>query len=82
MTKGCPQGSIYGPIFWDIVMAKLLGTFEDEEFVRSGVTYADDMAEVVEGDSRVMLEIKTINAIEAINRWCRENEVQVAINKT
>lgn len=80
IIKGCPQGSIVGPIFWDIIMDKLLKSMGEEESVHSALAYADDLAVVVEGDSRRTIERSACNAMRALSKWCQENKL--ATNKT
>lgn len=36
-TKGCPQGSVCGKMFWDIVMDKLLTILREKELVSAWI---------------------------------------------
>lgn len=82
ITKGCPQGSICGPIFWDIMMDGLLKTLDHENGVRTAVAYADDLAVVIEGNSRLELENKAAEVMVALDSWCKSNKMKVAAGKT
>lgn len=56
LTKGCPQGSVFGPILWCITMEDLLLTALP---AYSGVqAYADDIAVLVTGSSRVNIKVR------------------------
>lgn len=45
VTKGCPQGSVFGPTGWDVVLDSLLLKLE-----RQVVAYADVIIAVVKGN--------------------------------
>lgn len=82
ITKGCPQGSICGPIFWDIMMDTLLNELDNVRQVRSAVAYADDLAVIIEGNSRKELEEKAAEVMVSLMDWCRRNKMRVAAEKT
>ncbi|KAK9701516.1 Reverse transcriptase (RNA-dependent DNA polymerase) [Popillia japonica] len=60
LTKGCPQGSICGPIFWDIIMSDLLRTLEQLGETEANVAYADDLLLIITADSRAAIERKAM----------------------
>jgi len=83
MSKGCPQGSILGPLAWNWSMDDLLNRLEVLEI--SGVyatAYADDLAIVVGENSRAKLEEKASVPINIICSWCDSYKLQIATNKT
>ena len=82
ISKGCPQGSILGPEFWDITMEPLLYKLEELDCVKTSIAYADDLLVLIEGDSRVQLEQRSREALVAINSWCSTAKLQVAAAKT
>lgn len=43
ITKGCPQSSICGPIFWDFAIEPLLDTLDRDDSVGGVVAYADGL---------------------------------------
>lgn len=82
LTKGCPQGSICGPIFWDIVMDKLLRKTSNDGNIKSAIAYADDLLVIVEGDSRAEIERKSNEALGNINGWCGAHKMEIAAHKS
>ena len=82
ISKGCPQGSICGPVFWDIALEPCLYKLQDKKEVRGVVAYADDILIIIEGDSRRELENKSNSVIEVLNSWCNENKLKISTEKT
>lgn len=68
--KGVPQGSILGPVLFNIVMAKLAKTLEQETSARFAI-YADDITIWTEGrdyssTSDMLVELQAaVNSLEA-----------------
>ena len=81
-SKGCPQGSILGPEFWDITLEPLLKELEQAECIKSAVAYADDLLILIEADSRRLLEQLSREALVVINNWCITAKMKIAANKT
>lgn len=67
LTKGCPQGSILGPLLWNIMFETLLKMDVGYEFEL--IAYVDDLLIVVQGRSRVDLQTKTQNALNEVTAW-------------
>lgn len=84
MEKGCPQGSIIGPIAWNCCMDTLLKKLEEEihEEEAEAIAYADDLAILIKGKSRVELENTGKNVIKIINEWCDINKLKTSSTKT
>lgn len=82
ITKGCPQGSVCGPIFWDLIMEELLDTLHTNNDVKTTVAYADDLLIVVEGTSRREIETKSNNILRDLNQWCKKQKLTVSQKKT
>lgn len=80
LHKGCPQGSIVGPDFWNICVDKLL-----IRLTKSGVVvvaYADDLVVIVYGNSRRELEVNAAVAVNIIYNWSLEEGLQLSKDKT
>lgn len=82
MQKGCPQGSIVGPTMWNICMDALLWKFAEMYEEVSAVAYADDLAILIKGSSRLELERTGTKAIEKINEWCVSHKLNISASKT
>lgn len=79
-SRGCPQGSVLGPLLWNLVADSLLERLNTED--ASLVMYADDGTIVVEGDSRVIIEEKASRAITELMTWCEEQRLEISATKT
>lgn len=82
ITKGCPQGSICGPVFWDITFEPLIQKLEEDVNADGVTAYADDLLVLVSADSRAYLEQKTTQLLTEIDNWCKRNKLQLATHKT
>lgn len=79
VTRGCPQGSISGPFIWNILMDVLLRRLEAHCTFSA---YADDLLLLVEGNSRLQLELKGAQLMEIVGGWGIEVGVSVSATKT
>uniref|UniRef100_A0A1B6E1N0 Reverse transcriptase domain-containing protein n=1 Tax=Clastoptera arizonana TaxID=38151 RepID=A0A1B6E1N0_9HEMI len=79
-TMGCPQGSVLGPIFWNMVMDEMLQSFREEGI--ECIAYADDLAIVVSGNSRLELETAAQDAMDALAGWARKLRLTISPTKT
>jgi len=83
MTKGCPQGSIIGPLAWNWSMDELLNRLKTLEIENTYATaYADDLTLLICEKSRASIETSASRAIEMILDWCKSYKLQIAIEKT
>ena len=80
LTKGCPQGSILGPIFWNIIFEDFL--IQDFGNDVHAIAYADDAMLLIEGRSRVDLELKAAGALGAVTQWSKKAKLEFSIEKT
>ena len=80
-TKGCPQGSVCGPVFWDVAVEACLHQMHDMEEVIEVVAYADDIVILIGGNSRNDLERKSNYAVNELNKWCHENKLKLSAEK-
>lgn len=78
--RGCIQGSIGGPLLWNILLDPLLRRAESE---RSHVqAFADDILVLARADTTTDLNNQINSALEMIARWGEENKLRFAAHKT
>lgn len=76
ITKGCPQGSICGPIFWDIAIEPLLDSLHEDNRVAAVVAYAHGLLVVTSADSRKDLESRGTEVLRKISAWCNRHQFE------
>ncbi|KAK9747006.1 Reverse transcriptase (RNA-dependent DNA polymerase) [Popillia japonica] len=82
ITKGCPQGSICGPIFWDITMGELLQGLDNMNISAVNIAYADDLLVLIAGNSRPELEQKAQNINTQLLNWCNTRKLKISSEKS
>ncbi|CAK1578891.1 unnamed protein product [Parnassius mnemosyne] len=79
-TKGCVQGSIGGPIFWNILLDPLL-----RELSAKGSrcqAFADDVVLMFSGDTAQQVQELANEILEHVRRWGVGNKLSFAPHKT
>lgn len=81
MEKGCPQGSVLGPLFWTIYINSLISTL-NERMKTKAIGYADDLIIIVEGNSRSALENEGQAATLILENWCSSHKMELSAQKS
>ena len=79
-SKGCVQGSIGGPILWNLILDPLL-----QELERRGIfaqAFADDIVLVLDGDSATEVSTSANAALAHVQSWGVRNKLRFAPHKT
>lgn len=84
MEKGCPQGSILGPMAWNWCMDSLLNNIAERftEVQVEAIAYADDVLALIKENSRVGVEKVARDLVEVIMEWCSLHKLKLAADKT
>ncbi|KAL4100909.1 hypothetical protein QTP88_020934 [Uroleucon formosanum] len=86
VTCGVPQGSVFGPLLWNIMYDDLfrieLGGHYPHKFSAALVGFADDVAVVTTGRNSEILELVTNEALDAVVEWLEDTGLTLSINKT
>lgn len=80
LTRGTPQGSVAGPIIWNLCMDELLCTLERKGF--RVVAFADDLLILIVGESRKQLETAFAECMKYVYGWGENVGVKVSEKKT
>ncbi|CAB0042231.1 unnamed protein product [Trichogramma brassicae] len=80
LQRGCPQGSIGGPILWNLALDELLRRLNDLGIPT--VAYADDTTCLIQGDSRARVEAGVGSVLGEIYKWSDKYGVDVSEEKT
>ena len=80
VSRGCPQGSICGPILWNLCLDDLLHDLSAHG--TKVVAYADDLLLVVEGNTRAEVERRVAETMLPVYAWGERVGVEVSEGKT
>ena len=78
-NRGCPQGSVLGPTFWNLVFESLL---ERLSLICNPIAYADDLVILTSGNSRKQVEETAQRAVLVLEEWCNNHKMVISVNKT
>jgi len=80
LTKGCPQGSGFGPTLWNIVVNEILSGYRDDYAHR--IAYADDIVALVVADPRKELISKTEEHLKDLKEWSKKYGLTFSASKS
>lgn len=79
-TKGCPQGSCFGPFLWRIFLNTLLKLLKEKRYL--AVAYADDVLLMIKGKTRNEVEKTGNEAIKLVSNWAEKYNINISQEKT
>ncbi|CAK1602629.1 unnamed protein product [Parnassius mnemosyne] len=79
-SKGCVQGSIGGPVLWNLLLDPLLKELEARG--DRCQAFADDIVLLFAGDTALEIQRRANAALEHVRRWGIRNKLNFAPHKT
>jgi len=80
LTKGCPQGSGFGPTLWNVAANEILKN--NQEGYTHRVAYADDIAALVAANTRSELVKRTEEHLKDLINWAKRYGLKFSTAKT
>lgn len=80
IKRGVPQGSILGPVLWNLLYDDLFRLNLPEEVTLIG--FADDVAMVVVAKTEEKLMVRANSALGMVSAWMKGRHLELAPNKT
>lgn len=80
VTAGVPQGSVLGPLLWNLMYDDLLRLETTEGTTIIG--FADDVGIVVEASTTTLLEVRMNDSLTKVEEWLTANGLEAAAHKT
>lgn len=80
LTRGCPQGSKYGPKLWTFIANSILTEIYDEN--TKVIAYADDFAILTAGNTRKEVIASIEKALELFSEWATGHRLSFSMKKS
>nr|XP_037877477.1 uncharacterized protein LOC119631031 [Bombyx mori] len=77
---GCVQGSIGGPLLWNLLLDPLLKKLENEGVYCQA--FADDVVLVFDGETGLGIERTANRVLSSVEKWGKNNKLKFAPHKT
>lgn len=77
VSKGCLQGSVLGPCFWNLIFDDLLAELTTSAIECKPIAYADDIVILVAGNARTELQEKGQEVVTRVSTWCARSRSTV-----
>lgn len=76
LTKGCPQGSVLGPVLWNVLFESML--VRDFGLGSNIIAYADDALVTVMGNTRAQVERALSVALGEVCDWAKKSKMTIS----
>ena len=80
ITKGCPQGSVLGPMFWNLIFDEAIDIAGRGD--NQPIAFADDLIVVVSANSRQAIETKANRITQELVAWCEKQKLEISKKKS
>lgn len=80
VTKGCPQGSVLGPLFWNLIFDDAIDTVRTSG--NEAIAFADDLIVVVNAETRLEMEKKGNEVTRKLTEWCERQKLELSTKKS
>ena len=80
VTKGCPQESVLGPLFWNLIFDEIVEALKCDG--NEPIACADDLIVVIRANSRKELEKKANDVTKSLEEWCEKQKLEFSTKKS
>ena len=80
ISKGCPQGGIFSPFLWNLLLNEFLTNFNHSH--AKAIAFADDITFVIWNNDIHGLRSEIIYCFNQIQSWCNKVKLKISTPKT
>ena len=80
VTKGCPEGSVLGLLFWNIIFDEAIEIAGKDR--NQPIAFADDLIVVDSANTRREIEARANNVTRALYTWCKQQKLELSTTKS